>query len=49
VAVAVPSDAGRLQHITPGVQRMLDRLGDVPIGMHSAAWDLLWWNPLWAR
>jgi transcription regulator MmyB-like protein len=20
----------------------------VPIGVHSAAWDLLWWNPLWA-
>ena len=27
---------------------MIDRLADVPIGVHSAAWDLLWWNPLWA-
>jgi transcriptional regulator with XRE-family HTH domain len=45
---AVPSDGVVSQHITPGVQRMLDRLGDVPIGVHSAAWDLLWWNPLWA-
>lgn len=36
------------RHITPGVQRMLDQLGDVPVGVHSAAWDLLWWNPLWA-
>jgi hypothetical protein len=36
------------RHITPGVQRMLDRLGDVPLAVHSAAWDLLWWNPLWA-
>jgi hypothetical protein len=45
---AVPSDGLVSQHISPGVQRMLDRLGDVPIGVHSAAWDLLWWNPLWA-
>jgi transcriptional regulator with XRE-family HTH domain len=45
---AAPSDKLVSQHISPGVQRMLDRLGDVPIGVHSAAWDLLWWNPLWA-
>ena len=45
---AAPSDGLVSQHISPGVQRMLDRLGDVPIGVHSAAWDLLWWNPLWA-
>jgi hypothetical protein len=45
---AAPSVGLVSQHITPGVQRMLDRLGDVPIGVHSAAWDLLWWNPLWA-
>lgn len=45
---ALPSDGIVSRHITPGVQRVLDRLGDVPIGVHSAAWDLLWWNPLWA-
>ena len=45
---AVPSDQLVSHHISPGVQRLLDRLGDVPIGVHSAAWDLLWWNPLWA-
>ena len=43
-----PSDTVVSQHITPGVQRLLDRLGDLPIGVHTAAWDLLWWNPLWA-
>src|SRR5689334_9388903 len=49
VAGAAPPSPGVVpQHVTPGVQRMLDRLGDVPIGVHSAAWDLLWWNPLWA-
>lgn len=36
------------RHIPRGVQRMIDRLGDVPLGVHSAGWDLLWWNPLWA-
>ena len=45
---AVPSAEVVSQHITPGVLRMLDRLGDVPLAVHSAAWDLLWWNPLWA-
>ncbi len=49
VAGAAPPTARVVSHhITPGVQRMLDRLGDVPLGVHSAAWDLLWWNPLWA-
>lgn len=42
------ADAVVSQHITPGVQRLLGRLGDLPIGVHSASWDLLWWNPLWA-
>lgn len=44
----MPSDTVASHHIPPGVQRLLDRLGDLPIGVHSAAWDLLWWNPLWA-
>lgn len=45
---APPSPRVVSQHIGPGVQRMLDRLGDSPLGVFSAAWDLLWWNPLWA-
>lgn len=36
------------RHIPPGVQRMTDRLGDVPVAVYSAAWDILQWNPLWA-
>ena len=46
--VAPPPAGFVSRHIPPGIQRMLDRLGDLPIGVHSAAWDLLWWNPLWA-
>jgi transcriptional regulator with XRE-family HTH domain len=45
---AVPSAAIIPRHIPPGVQRMIDRLGDFPLAVHSASWDLLWWNPLWA-
>ncbi|WP_375491383.1 helix-turn-helix domain-containing protein [uncultured Jatrophihabitans sp.] len=44
---AVPSTGVVPRHIAPGVQRVIDRLGDVPLGVHSAAWDLLWCNPLW--
>ena len=35
-------------HITPGVQRIVDRLGDVLLAVFSAAHDILLWNPLWA-
>lgn len=49
VAGAAPPAPGLVpEHVGPGVQRLLDRLGDVPAGVFTAAWDLLWWNPLWA-
>ncbi|MGO4301628.1 helix-turn-helix domain-containing protein [Leifsonia sp. RAF41] len=49
VAGAVSSPAGSVpKHLTPGVQRILDRIGDVPLGVFSASWDFLVWNPLWA-
>jgi transcriptional regulator with XRE-family HTH domain len=38
---------GRMRrHLTPGVQRMLDRLVDVPVLVIDAAWDLVAANPL---
>lgn len=36
------------RHITPGVQRIIDRLGDVPMAVFTATHDFLLWNPLWA-
>ncbi len=36
------------RHIAPGVQRIVDRLGDVPLAVFTAAHDILLWNPLWA-
>lgn len=48
VAGTAPSPAGSIpRHLTPGVQRILDRIGDVPLGVFTAAWDFLVWNPLW--
>ncbi|WP_276799896.1 helix-turn-helix transcriptional regulator [Cellulomonas iranensis] len=45
---APPSPAVVPRHVTPGVQRIVDRLGDVPIAVFSATFDILLWNPLWA-
>lgn len=34
--------------LTPGIQRLLDRLLDVPVSVYDATWNQLAWNPLWA-
>ena len=44
---AVPATGMVPRHVPAGVQRMMDRLGDVPMAVMSASWDLLQWNPLW--
>lgn len=45
---AVP-DATRVpSFLTPGAQRLLDRLADVPVSVHDATWTVIAWNPLWA-
>lgn len=35
-------------HIPPGVQRLVARLGETPVAVFTASWDLLTWSPLWA-
>ncbi len=35
-------------HITPGVHRVLSRLGDVAVAVFAADWQLIWWNRTWA-
>jgi transcriptional regulator with XRE-family HTH domain len=45
---AVPSAGVVPQHVSPGVQRIVDRLGDVPLAVFTATHDILLWNPLWA-
>ena len=46
--VAPPARGTVPQHVTPGVQRIIDRLGDVPMAVFTASHDILLWNPLWA-
>ncbi|WP_405777873.1 helix-turn-helix transcriptional regulator [Streptomyces sp. NBC_00859] len=49
VARLVPPGQGTVPaYITPGVQRMLDRLTATPVAVYDAAWTLLLANPLYA-
>ncbi|GAB3146914.1 helix-turn-helix domain-containing protein [Microbispora hainanensis] len=43
-----PSDGMISDHIPPGMQRVLTRLGDAPVAVFAADWRLLWWNRSWA-
>lgn len=46
--VAPPS--GSVPHEVPrGVQRMVDRMSDIPVAVFTAAWDAVQWNPLWGE
>jgi transcriptional regulator with XRE-family HTH domain len=49
VAGAAPPARGLVpRHITAGVQRIVDRLSDVPLAVFTASHDLLHRNDLWA-
>lgn len=43
-----PQDGTVSTHVPPGVQRLVARLGDVPIGVFAADWTLVWWNSMWS-
>ncbi|MGD8194317.1 helix-turn-helix transcriptional regulator [Herbiconiux sp. P18] len=48
-AGAAPPSTGIVpQHVSPGVQRIVDRLHDVPLAVFTATHDIVLWNPLWA-
>jgi transcriptional regulator with XRE-family HTH domain len=42
-----PSPSEVPAHIPPSVQRLLARLGEIPLAVFTASWDLLSWSPLW--
>ncbi|CAM5371681.1 XRE family transcriptional regulator OS=Streptomyces alboniger OX=132473 GN=CP975_08695 PE=4 SV=1 [Streptomyces alboniger] len=49
LAQLVPPDHGAVRdHLPPGVQRVLARLGDVAVAVFAADWQLIWWNRGWA-
>lgn len=43
-----PRDGMIDTHVPAGVQRMLARLGEFPVGVFSVDWTLLFWTPPWA-
>jgi len=43
-----PPDGLINDHIPPGMQRVLTRLGDTPVAVFTADWRLAWWNRSWA-
>ncbi|MEU5844715.1 helix-turn-helix transcriptional regulator [Saccharopolyspora shandongensis] len=43
-----PQDGTISTHVSPGIQRLAARLGDVPIGVFTADWTLVWWNSMWS-
>ncbi|WP_329128986.1 helix-turn-helix transcriptional regulator [Streptomyces sp. NBC_01476] len=43
-----PHDGMVSDHIPPGVQRVVGRLGKTPVAVFAADWRLLWWNHGWA-
>jgi transcriptional regulator with XRE-family HTH domain len=43
-----PQDGTITDHIPPGMQRVLTRLGETPVAVFAADWQLIWWNRSWA-
>ena len=43
-----PPDGTITDHIPPGMQRVLTRLGDTPVAVFAADYRLIWWNRGWA-
>jgi hypothetical protein len=43
-----PQDGMITDHIPPGMQRVLTRLGETPVSVFTADWRLIWWNHSWA-
>jgi transcriptional regulator with XRE-family HTH domain len=39
-----PNDGTVSDHIPPGIQRVLTRLGDAPVAVFAGDWRLIWWN-----
>ncbi len=43
-----PTDTAVSDHIPPGVQRVITRLGDTPAAVFAADWRMIQWNRAWA-
>ncbi|MBI0383035.1 helix-turn-helix domain-containing protein, partial [Streptomyces albiflaviniger] len=43
-----PTPQGIPQQLPPGVERLVSRWGNIPVGVFSASWTLLSWTAMWA-
>ena len=45
---APPRRSAITTHVPPSVQRLVDRLADLPVAVYDPAWTIIAWNPAWA-
>jgi DNA-binding XRE family transcriptional regulator len=45
---APPRRSAMTAHVPPSVQRLVDRLTDLPVAVYDPAWTLITWNAAWA-
>jgi transcriptional regulator with XRE-family HTH domain len=45
---APPRRSAITTHVPPSVQRLVDRLADLPVAVYDPAWTIITWNASWA-
>jgi transcriptional regulator with XRE-family HTH domain len=45
---APPRRSAMASHVPPSVQRLVDRLADLPVAVYDPAWTIITWNAAWA-
>lgn len=45
---APPRRAAMSSHVPPSVQRLVERLADLPLAVYDPAWTMITWNAAWA-
>ncbi len=45
---APPRRSAMATHVPPSVQRLVDRLADLPVAVYNPAWTIITWNAAWA-
>jgi transcriptional regulator with XRE-family HTH domain len=45
---APPRQSAMATHLAPSVQRLVDRLADLPVAVYDPAWTIITWNTAWA-
>jgi transcriptional regulator with XRE-family HTH domain len=45
---APPRRSAMTTHVPPSVQRLIDRMADLPVAVYDPAWTMITWNAAWA-